>query len=69
MPVGKTSGDQGQISITIAIKMRQWLHRAKRRLQERQRYKKGVAGVISKSLSELSMSGIAVGTDTQYTLS
>lgn len=64
VPVGKGSGDQGQISITIAIKMRQWLHRAKRRLQERQRYNKGPAGVISKSLSELSMSGIAVGMDT-----
>ena len=69
VPVGKGSGDQGQISITIAIKMRQWLHRAKRRLQERQRYNKGPAGVISKSLSELTMSGTAVGMDTHKLIS
>ena len=62
VPVGKGGADQGQISITIAIKMRQWLHRAKNRIAERQRHSKGPAGVISKSLSELSMSGIGVGT-------
>ena len=61
VPVGKGGSDQGQVSITIAIKMRQWLHRSRKRLQERQRYSKGTAGVISKSLSELSMSGTAVG--------
>lgn len=47
----------------IAIKMRLWVQTARQTLAKNKKYKSGNEGIISKSLSDLSMSGSAVSVD------